>query len=195
MALVSSKAGRLSEADRWYEEGLALARRVGDTSGEWMLVQNQAVLAHLEARAGRTDYARVLELYRSSLDRRRRLGLPHILGLANLAQAQIEAGQLEEGRRNASEALRIGWNRHDPLDWTIALIALAQIALANGQLDEGLTILGAVLAERRTPSLEREVDAVIDFHGIDRSTAVTAMTGAASTDVAAIVGQLLREQS
>jgi tetratricopeptide (TPR) repeat protein len=195
MALVSSKAGRLSEADRWYEDGLALARRVGDTSGEWMLLQNQAVLAHLEARAGRTDYARVLELYRSSLERRRRLGLPHILILANLAQAQVEAGQLEDGRRNAREALRIGWNRHDPLDWTIALITLAQIALTYDQLDEGLTILGAVLAQRRTPSLEREIDAVLDFHGIDRSTAVKGMTEAASTDLAAIVGQQLRDQS
>jgi tetratricopeptide (TPR) repeat protein len=112
LGLVSSRAGRPAQADRWYEDGLALARRVGDTSGEWMLLQNQAVLAHREARAGRADDARVLELYRSSLDRRRRLGLPYVLSLANLAQAQAQAqaeaevGHLDDGRRNATEALR-----------------------------------------------------------------------------------------
>jgi tetratricopeptide (TPR) repeat protein len=193
LGLVNSKAGRPARADRWYEEGLALARRVGDTSGEWMLLQNQAVLAHLEARAGRTDYVRVLELYRSSLDRRRRFGLPHILNLANLAQAEVEAGHLDDGRRNATEALRTGWMRHDPLDWTIALITFAQLAFVDGRFNDGLTILGSVLADRRTPSLRREIDAVLDYHGIDRSTAEKAMTESASGELAAVVDQLLGE--
>lgn len=34
LGLVNSGAGRPAQADRWYEEGLDLARRVGDTSGE-----------------------------------------------------------------------------------------------------------------------------------------------------------------
>lgn len=193
MALVNSKAGRPSEADRWYEEGLALARRVGDTSGEWMLLQNQAVLAHLEARAGRTSYERVLELYRSSLDRRRRLGLPYVLSLANLAQAEIEAGQLEVGEQDAREALRIGWSRHDPLDWTIAIIALAQVRLASDRLDDGLAILRGVLAHRRTPSVELEIDAVLGFHGVDRSLAATVTRDASGIDLAAVVARLLDE--
>jgi hypothetical protein len=106
--LLKSTAGRLSEADLRYEAVLDLARRVGDTSGEWLLLQNQAVLAHLDARAGRGDYARVPDLHRSSLDRRRRRGPPHILVLANLAQAEVEAGHLHDGRRHAEEALRLG---------------------------------------------------------------------------------------
>lgn len=193
LALVSRKAERPEDADRWYDEGLDLARRVGDTSGEWMLLQNRAVLAHLDARAGRTDYERVLELYRSSLDRRRRLGLPFVLSLANLAQAEVEAGRLDDGRRNAREALHIGWERHDPLDWTIALIALAQSAFVDGELDDGLTILGALLAERRTPSLEREIDAVLEFHAVDRSVAARTMQEAAGTDLTSIVARLLRD--
>lgn len=141
-----------------------------------MLLQNQVVLAHLEAREGRADYDRVLELYRSSLDGRRRLGLPHILGLANLSQAEVEAGRVDEGRRHADEALRIGWARHDPLDWTIAVITFAQLAFVNDELEDGLGILGALLADRRTPSLERELDAVLAFKGVDRSRAATAIT-------------------
>jgi tetratricopeptide (TPR) repeat protein len=195
LGLVNSKAGRPAEADRWYEEGLALARRVGDTSGEWMLLQNQAVLAHLEARAGRTNYTRVLELYRSSLDRRRRLGLPYVLSLANLAQAEVEAGHLDQGRRNATEALRTAWTRHDPLDWTIAMITFAQLEFVDGRVDEGLSILGTVLGQRRTPSLEREIDAVLEYHGIDQSTAATAIIEAAAGDLAAIIDHLLRDQT
>jgi tetratricopeptide (TPR) repeat protein len=193
LGLVDTKAGRFSQADRWFEEGLALARRVGDTNGEWKLLQNQAVLAHLEARAGRIEFPRVLELYRLSLDSRRRLGLPHLLSLANLAQAEVEAGHLDDGRRHAAEALSTGWMRHDPLDWTIPLITFAQLAFVDGRPDDGFTILGSLLANRRTPSLESEIDAVLDYHDIDRSTAAKAMSEAAGSDLADIVDHLLEK--
>lgn len=192
LGLVNTKMGHSSEADGCYDEALAIARRIGDTSGEWMLLQNRAVLAHLEARAGRIEYPRVLELYGASLERRRRLGLPHNLVLANLAQAEIEAGRLVEGRRNATEALRVGWMRHDRLDWTIALIAHAQAAFAEGRHAEAFSILGSLLAERRAPTLEGEIHAVLDHHGIDRSTVADAMTEAAG-DLTAVVSGLLGE--
>jgi len=167
LGLLNRKAGRHAEADRWYEDGLAVARRVGDTKGEWMLLQNQAVLAHLDARAGRGDYARVVQRYRSSLDQRRRLGLPYSLSLANLAQAEVEAGHLEDGRSHATDALRAGWERHDPLDWTIAVIAFAQIAFVENRLDDGAGILRSLLAVRRTPSVEGEIAAVLEYHAVD----------------------------
>jgi hypothetical protein len=138
-----------------------------------------------------TFATRVLELYRASLDQRRRLGLPHILVLANLAQAEVEAGFVDDGRRDAREALRITWNRHDPLDWTIALITFAQAAVVDGLVADGLTILGALLDRRRTPSLESEIDAVLQFHGIERSAAVEGMARAAETDLDTVVDGLL----
>lgn len=194
LGLMSSKAGRPEQANAWYEQGLALARRVGDTSGEWILLQNQAVQAHLAARSGALGYDRAIELYRASLDRRRRLGLPHILILANLAQAEVESGRGADGTSHALEALRIGWSRHDPIDWTIALITLAQVAFVDDRPTDGLDILTALLAERRTPSLEREIAAVLKLHGVDRSVADAAFVESSGADLGSIVDHLLGDQ-
>jgi class 3 adenylate cyclase/tetratricopeptide (TPR) repeat protein len=191
MGFVAHAAGRPDETDRWFEEGLAFARRIGDTASEARILLNGAVSAHVVVREEHGDYAPVLDRYRTSLEHHRRLGLSPVAALTNLAQAEVEAGVLDEGTAHAREALQHAWRRHNPIDWTLCLVVFAQIAIRSGRRDEGLQLLGAVLAERRTPSLEREVEAVIAFHGIDEPTATEVMATADGVDLEAVIEDLL----
>jgi class 3 adenylate cyclase/tetratricopeptide (TPR) repeat protein len=191
MVMVSNAAGNLQETERWLDEGLALARRLGDTSSEETLLMNQAVVSHQQARAGRGSYERTLELYRSSIERSNRLGLSETIGRVNLAQAEVEAGRLEDGAMHARSALRTGWRNKDELVTELCLVTLGQLAIAEGRIDEGVEILAILLAHRRTPSLVDEVTAALDFHGVESTTVDRVLETAPASALDALVRRLL----
>jgi tetratricopeptide (TPR) repeat protein len=184
-------AGRLGEAERWFSDGLALARRIGDTTNEVRFLDNEAVQAHLRARRDGGDYGLVVERYRACRDRRRTSGLSYGSSLANLAQAETEAGQLTEATRSVHEALRIAWQQQAPADWAFALIVLAQLAVAGGRQREGLGLLGAVLAAQGTPSLHDELDGILALYQLSPATAGRGMAAGLRVDLEQLVETLV----
>jgi tetratricopeptide (TPR) repeat protein len=184
-------AGRLGEAERWFSDGLALARRIGDTTNEVRFLDNEAVQAHLRARRDGGDYGIVVERYRVCRDRRRTIGLAYGTSLANLAQAETEAGQLTEATRSVHEALRIAWYQQAPADWAFALIVLAQLAIAGGRQREGLALLGAVLEAQGTPSLHDELDGILALYQVSPAAAERGMAAGLRVDLEQLVETLV----
>jgi class 3 adenylate cyclase/tetratricopeptide (TPR) repeat protein len=190
MGVYCHLAGRLGEAERWFSDGLALARRIGDTTNEVRFLDNEAVQAHLRARRD-GDYDIVLERYRTCRDRRRTIGLSYGSSLANLAQAETEAGQIAEATRSVHEALRIAWRQRAPADWAFALIVLAQLAIAEGSQHQGLALLGAVLAAEGTPPLHDEVDGILAMYEVSPAAADEGMAAGLSVDLEQLVETLV----
>jgi hypothetical protein len=185
--------GQFAEAARLNDEALALARRMGDLRGEAIILGNQAADAHIRARHGDGDYGTVIALHRASYDRLQRLGLPVVNPLCNLAQAEIEAGWMEQARRDAHVALELAWNARSPTEWIFCLIVFGQLAITEGDVDGGLAILGAVVASAGTPFLRQEVDDVLGVLGIESQTAQRGMRAGEELDLERLVADLLAE--
>ena len=133
-------------------EGLRLARDVGNMERESMLMANLAAIAHMGA--GNGDDHKLKEaigLYRDTYHLQEELGASGaIMTLANLAQALVEAGQLDEGAEQAHRALRRSSIRQLAAERGIATIVHAQLEIARGDVDRGLAILGAIKANERS---------------------------------------------
>jgi class 3 adenylate cyclase/tetratricopeptide (TPR) repeat protein len=183
--------GRLPEAERWFRDGLALARRIGDTANEVRFLDNEAVQAHFEARREGGDYGIVVERYRASRDRRRSVGLSYAIAQGNLAQAETEAGLFAEATQTVHEALRIGWQQRAPSDWAFGLIVLGQLAVATGNRRDGLGLIGAVLDVQGTPSFHDELDAIIALYGIAPATVEEAIASGPRVDLEQLVERLV----
>ena len=191
MGVYCHLAGRLGEAERWFSDGLALARRIGDITNEVRFLDNEAVQAHLRARRDGGDFGIVVERYRVCRDRRRTIGLSYGTSLANLAQAETEAGQLAEATKSVHEALRIAWQQRAPADWAFALIVLAQLAIARGSQHEGLALLGAVLDAQGTPSLHEELDGIVALYQVSPAAAERGLAAGLRVDLEDVVEALV----
>ncbi len=90
MGVEYAAVGRLSEAAEAYEEGLAITRRVSDTSTGGYLISN---LAALRAYTGRLDQA--IDLMTQSLASARALADPGVDGVC----PQLAGGVLPQGQQ------------------------------------------------------------------------------------------------
>jgi class 3 adenylate cyclase/tetratricopeptide (TPR) repeat protein len=185
--------GRMTEAEESWRSALEIAQRVGDRYGEMVTTSNLALSGHLAAREGSGDYCDVIANYEVSAQRSRELGNRSQVSAMNLAQAQTEAGHLTTASQTIRTALRAAWNAGNRLEWLAALMFVGQHRIASGRRDEGLAMIGAVLADSETATMRQEVDAIFEIYDIDARAAEIGLAVGAGAHVDEIVRQLLSE--
>ncbi len=131
MGVEYGAVGRLTEAAAAYEEGLAITRRVADTSTGGYLISN---LAALRSYTGRLDQA--VELMTQSLASARALGDTGSMVYArnSLAEYLLKANNLAAAREHVEQSLALGTGA-PAIYRVIALTNLGLIAMAEGAPD------------------------------------------------------------
>jgi CHAT domain-containing protein/tetratricopeptide (TPR) repeat protein len=131
MGVEYASSGRLTEAAAAYEEGLAITRRVSDTSTGGYLISN---LAALRAYTGRYDQA--IELMRQSLASARVTGDTSSIVYAHnsLAEYFLKLNNLAAAREQVEQSLAISGGT-PAIYQVIGLINLGLIAIAENNPD------------------------------------------------------------
>ncbi len=131
MGVEYAAVGRLTEAAELYEEGLAITRRVSDTSTGGYLISN---LAALRSYTGRIDQA--VELMTQSLAAARALGDTGSMVYAHnsLAEYLLKANNVPAARDQVERSLALSAGT-PAIYRVIALINLGLIAMAEGAPD------------------------------------------------------------
>ncbi len=135
MGVEYAAVGRLGEAAQAYEEGLAITRRIADTSTGGYLISN---LAALRSYTGRIDQA--VELMSESLAAAQVMGDTSSMVYArnSLAEYYLRAGNLAAARSEVERSLPL--TAQSPgIYRVIALINLGLIAMAEGHPDSAAT--------------------------------------------------------
>ena len=176
------------------ELALVLARRIGNHLREAVLLNTQGALAHLRSTVdGTGDLGPAIDLYRRSADLSEELGFE--VGLTdariNLAQAEIEAGQLDEGAAHARSCLELAWRRGRYPDAGFAVLVLAQATIAEGDERRGLEIMASVLHDPRTPDQTDEVVRILGTLGLDQVAAEKIFAKETSASLEDLVPTLL----
>ena len=170
LAITSERMpGHASEADAWYEQGVALARRTGDIRSELLFSQNLAARAHADARRGRRPYSDVLAMYRRVLRRSEASQFPASPTAINVAQAEVEAGDVDAGEQHALDDLRRAHRRGLHPEIAFAVMVLGQAALARGETARGLQLIAAAAVGGGSQAAQ-EIDEVLDMYDVDAET-------------------------
>jgi tetratricopeptide (TPR) repeat protein len=178
-----------------YQDGLRRAREARNLEREAMIMANLAVLAHAGAGPGHADeLLEAIELYRRSYLLQEELGASGaIMTLCNLAQALVEAGEIDEASEYATRALRDSHAYQIAPARAIAVIVHAQLAIAGGKVARGLEILGAMRSDPRSPDIlsQGELARVLAIHGIPLDQATTGLARGRELDLDALTEELL----
>lgn len=143
MGVEYAAVGRLAEAASAYEEGLAITRRVSDTSTGGYLISN---LAALRAYIGRLDQA--VELMTQSLASAEALGDTSSMVYAHnsLAEYLLKANNVAAARRQVERSLALSTGGTTPAIYrVIALTDLGLISMNEGHLDSANASFGRAL--------------------------------------------------
>ncbi|MBM4186882.1 MAG: CHAT domain-containing protein [Gemmatimonadetes bacterium] len=142
MGVEYAAVGRLPEAVAAYEEGLARARRLADTSTAGVLISN---LAALRSYTGRLDLA--IELMEESLRSARAVGDSSSISyaLTSLGDYYLKAGNRAEARARLTQALAISASQVPTVYRVMALVNLGRIEMADGLPDRARTTLDQAL--------------------------------------------------
>lgn len=188
-------AGNTGTASGMYRQGLELARRVGNLERQAILMGNVAALEHAAAEnRSDTRLRDAIGLYRETLSLQEELGTSGaIMTLGNLAQALVEAGNVDEASACAARALHASSTRRLSAERAIALLVHAEIAIARGHIERGLEILGAVAADPRTHDITAhgELQRVLGLFHITADTATAGMQRGGELDLDALTEEVL----
>jgi tetratricopeptide (TPR) repeat protein len=187
-AAVASLLGRLDQCVEYVQRSVALARASGDLEEEQHAVGNLGVAFHLRGDATRSqdDYRAAADSYRRANELATRLGTvaPRALNMANLGQVLIRLGERDGARVALDEALRIALAQGLRPTLTSCLAAEADFRLTAGEIDFGLAILGAVLAqEELTEDGRQDVDRIVARCGLSPDLIEAGMAMGRSLDV------------
>jgi tetratricopeptide (TPR) repeat protein len=142
MGIEYAAVGRLSDAAAAYEEGLALARKLADTSTTAVLISN---LAALRSYTGRLDLA--IDLMTESLRSARALADSSSIGyaLTSLGDYYRRVGERAQARVSLTEALAISSTQMPAVQRVGALLNLGLVDLADGSVRAGRATLEQAL--------------------------------------------------
>jgi tetratricopeptide (TPR) repeat protein len=142
MGVEYAAVGRLREATDAYEEGLAVARAVSDTSTAGVIISN---LAGLRAYTGRLDLA--IELMEEALGYAAAVGDSATIVYArnSLADYYLKAGNRTEARTQLTASLAVGAAQVPAIYRVIAFVNLGLIEIADGRAGEGEATLERAL--------------------------------------------------
>lgn len=143
MGVEYAAVGRLTDADRAYEEGLQVARALADTSTAGVLRSN---LAALRAYAGRTDDA--IALMSESLDAAQVIGDTSgmVYAFNSLAAYYLDVGNRAAARAYLERSLAAGTAQSPAIYRVVALVNLARIELAEGRIRAADSVSSAAVA-------------------------------------------------
>lgn len=148
----------LAAAQQAFAEMRRLSRSAGDRHGEASAVRGIALVSHWES-----AHAEALELYRSALELDDMpTGRAHTLN--NLADCLFRLGELDASREVATESVRIYRDLGNRQGCAVAQGTLAEICLAQGELDDAKQQILACLAvahELRAVVIEAEATSVL----------------------------------
>lgn len=152
------------KAFAFYQQGLSLAKSIGDRGLEARLLNNIGEI-YREHR----DFSTALEYYNASLEAQS--GLPEFRATAvpvsNISLAYFELGDLEQSERYAVEAFRIAQQKNDQMIQSTALRYRAIIARKRGQRAQAIQYLNASLAiYHNTREMLHAALALLEFHRV-----------------------------
>lgn len=150
------------KAFAYYQQGLGLARQIGDRSLEARLLNN---IGEIYREHG--DFDTALDYYKRSLEAQE--GLTDFnaaaVPVSNLSLSCLELGDLEQAEHYAEEAFRIAEEKNDRMIQSTSLRYRAIIARRRGQREQAIQYLNASLAiYRSTREMLHAVQAMLEFH-------------------------------
>jgi predicted ATPase len=140
----------VTEQQAWLEENLARARALGSLMLEVEAIGGLAWIAHTGG-----EFDRAAELYRVELEGARQLGFAWFIAIAggNLAECELELGELDEAEVHGLDALAVAREIDDPRVTSWMLLLFAAIAVRRGDRELGGRLAGAVEAKRARDGL------------------------------------------
>jgi ATP/maltotriose-dependent transcriptional regulator MalT len=153
LGLLAAYQGDVDAAHRHYQQGLSLARTIGDREGEALSLARRSLLHHQQGKHERAhaEAAQAVALARD-------LRNTQVLGqaLTHLGHAQLALAQLQEAVASYAEA----WQLHPGTEPALEPLAgLAQAALHQGDLEGALEFVNELLAHLETnPLFGRALD-------------------------------------
>jgi non-specific serine/threonine protein kinase len=146
------------------EEGLVLARELGDRQMEGVFLYN---LGHIALEEAEGDLAAARSLYEQSLAIQRELGnRPNIAGALNsLALVDRAEGDLAAARPRIEEALAIAREVGAPAEIAYSLQRLGELALREGNYPVSRSLLEQALTIRRAMGEQQKLPETLDGVG------------------------------
>jgi tetratricopeptide (TPR) repeat protein len=193
LAVGASHRGRHDEAERHGREAMTIAGRLGNTARQAMLLGSLGAIVHVRAADDPAALADAIELYQESFRMYDDLGLDAgtIISLGNLAQAEIEGGLLDDGAHHARDHLRWAHVRGLIVDVGFGVLVHGQLAIARGDVDRGLWLMGVVTAHPRAEPRPEEVARILRLYRIPPDVAEMGMAAGRALDLDAVVEELL----
>jgi hypothetical protein len=189
------EAGHLDVGRARFEEARGIARQAGNLSREAMVLGSIGVEAHLRAGEDSEAIRFAIAAYAEAREIYARLGIVpgELSALNNLVQAELEAGELDAARAHLAEALERSWARGHATAGSFAVLLCAELAIVTGDVDRGLSLLGAQRVDPRTEPNSREIERILELFGIDRDRAEARMVEGEQDSLDDLVPELLRE--
>lgn len=137
------RMNELSVAQTYYEESLAVQRRLGDETSTASVLNNLGILA-----SDRGDNQRAIALYDEALELAIRLQNPSVIRLThvNRSMSLLDLDRLDEAQLDMFRALRMSEEVDDRARIALLKAALADIADRQGRFDEAASELADAFA-------------------------------------------------
>ena len=194
----ASMRGDQATAEAIIHSALAAARASGDLEEETVLVGNLGVVRHLvgDATGSMEAYAEAEGCYQRELAASSRLGLEHARArcLSNLAQVSVRLGSPDDARQYLAEAMSMVLASGRLALLPLCLAIVADLRLADGDVDGALLLLGAIAAAPSSSENDRqEVDRFLDRVTLDPEVIEAGLAAGAGLDVESLGDQALAE--
>ena len=151
--VVHLQYGHYSEADRYFEQGLALSLETGDRRNAGAMWSNLGESARL-----RGDFATAVGFYQKALAIARQIGHreSETIYLSNLSGARVGLGEFEQAEAGLREAIKLSTGSKSGF-LSEALSFLAEACLGQGKVDDARD------AAQRGLGLARESENELDY--------------------------------
>jgi class 3 adenylate cyclase/tetratricopeptide (TPR) repeat protein len=196
LAMSLARTGGYDEAGAHIDAAVAITRRIGNPVREAMLFSTRGALEHIRATLeGTGDLASAIEHYRRSVELCREHGYQGGLhaALANLAQAEVESGLLDDGARHALECLDAASTRGEGPLVAFAVVVLGQAQIARGDLAGGLAMIGTAVRDERAEGNREELARILATLGLTAADAEPMLAASDSQSLDDVVARLLAE--
>jgi tetratricopeptide (TPR) repeat protein len=194
LALSLSRTSGYDEAAAHLDAAVAITRRIGNPVRESMLHATRGAVEHIRASLdGDGDLTRAIEHYLRSVELCRSGGYGAALHgvLANLAQAEVESGLVDEGSRHAVESLRAACSRGEGPLIAFAVVVLGQAQISRGDLAGGLATIGTAVRDERAEGGRLELDRILATVGVAVADAEPMLAAGASESLDDLARRLL----